>query len=243
MVNQAFVDAYLPDRTVVGQRLHVVGDEPIEIVGVVGNVQHRGLDSRPEPELYLTYAQWPFEERLANVDIVVRTAGDPLDFVPFLTQDVADVHRNAVIDDLMTMDARLASTMAQPRFFAVVLGAFAVGALALAVIGIYGVLSYTVSRRGREIGLRMALGADAGGIRNLIVQQGAALIGVGVVLGLAGAVATTRVLDSMLFGVSVLDLPTLILVPVVLITVALVACYLPARRATRFDPMLALRTE
>lgn len=153
------------------------------------------------------------------------------------------MHRNAVIDDLMTMDARLASTMAQPRFFAVVLGAFAVGALALAVIGIYGVLSYTVSRRGREIGLRMALGADAGGIRNLIVQQGAALIGVGVVLGLAGAVATTRVLDSMLFGVSVLDLPTLILVPVVLITVALVACYLPARRATRFDPMLALRTE
>ena len=124
-----------------------------------------------------------------------------------------------------------------------ILGVFAASALALAIVGIYGVLAYTVSRRSREIGLRMALGADGGRIRNLVVRQGALLVGVGVAFGLAGAFVTTGALESLLFGVTTLDVPTLIAVPLLLITVATVACYLPARRATRVDPMIALRYE
>jgi putative ABC transport system permease protein len=177
------------------------------------------------------------------VSIVVRTTGDPLALVPFLRQDVLALNPTLPIDNVMTMGARLSSSVAQPRFYALVLGVFAAGALALAMVGIYGVLAYTVSRRSREIGLRMALGADRSGIRNMVVRQGALLVGVGVALGLAGALATTRALESLLFGVTTLDLPTLIAVPVLLIMVALAACYLPARRATRVDPMDALRYE
>ena len=180
---------------------------------------------------------------MPDVDVVVRTSRDPLAFVQFLVQDVAAVQPFAVVDDVMTMEARLAATVARPRFFVAVLGGFAVGALALALIGIYGVLSYTVSRRGREIGLRMALGADTGGIRDLVVRQGLTLVGIGMAVGLVGAVAGGRLLESLLFGVSPLDPVTLTLVPALLVIVALVACYLPARRATRIDPMLALRTE
>jgi putative ABC transport system permease protein len=243
IVNEAFVSAYLPGGRVLGEGILLVDERPFPIVGVVGDVLHRGLDSRPEPELYITYAQWPFGSRLPDVDVVVRTGSDPLSFVPFLVQDVAEVQPFAVVGDVMTMEARLAATVARPQFFAAVLGAFAVGALALALIGIYGVLAYTVSRRGREIGLRMALGADTEGIRDLVVRQGATLVGVGVALGLAGAVAGGRLLESLLFGVTPFDPVTLIVVPVFFIVVAFVACYLPARRATRIDPMLALRAE
>jgi putative ABC transport system permease protein len=243
VVNEAFVSAYLPGGRVLGEGILLVGERPYPIVGVVGDVLHRGLDSRPEPELYITYAQWPFGSRLPDVDVVVRTNSDPRSFVPFLVQDVAEVQPFAIVDDIMSMEARLAATVAQPRFFTIVLGAFAVAALVLAMVGIYGVLSYTVSRRGREIGLRMALGADASGIRHLVVRQGALLIGVGVAFGLAGAIATSRFFESMLFGVTALDVPTLIFVPLLLVVVALVACYLPARRATRIDPMVALRAE
>ena len=172
-----------------------------------------------------------------------RTTGDPLGLVPFLRQDIFDLNPTLPLDRVMTMGARLSSSVAQPRFYTLVLGVFAASALALAMLGIYGVLAYTVSRRSREIGLRMALGADCRGIRNMVVRQGALLVGVGVALGLAGALVTTRALESLLFGVTTLDLPTLIAVPVMLVTVALAACYLPARRATRVDPMDALRYE
>ena len=242
VVNEAFVRAYLPGRRPLEERIRTGDSRPYPIVGVVGDVRHRGLDSEPEPELYISYAQWPFGERLPAVDVVVRS-GSPETFVPFLVAAVAEIQPFAVVDDVMTMEARLAATVAQPRFFAAVLGAFAVGALALALIGIYGVLAYTVSRRGREIGLRMALGSDRGGIRDLVVRQGATLVGSGVALGLAGAVVVGRLLESLLFGVTPFDPVTLIVVPALFIVVALVACYLPARRATRIDPMMALRSE
>ncbi len=242
VVNEAFVRAYLPDGQPLDRHIRMGGERSSPIVGVVGDVRHRGLDRAPEPEVYIAYAQWPFGERLPNVDVVVRTAS-PEAFVPFLVEDVQAVQRFAVVDDVMTMEARLAATVASPRFFAWVLGAFAIGALALALIGIYGVLSYAVSRRGREIGLRMALGADVGGIRNLVVRQGLTLVGIGVAIGLAGALSAGRLLESLLFGVTPLDPVTLTLVPTVLTLAALVACYLPARRATRLDPMLALKTE
>jgi putative ABC transport system permease protein len=243
VVNEAFASAHFPGEDVVGQRLNMGRGEPTEIVGVVADVHHRGLDSQPSPELYFSYRQSLLGRPPPRVSIVVRTTGDPLALVPFLRQDVLALNPTLPIDNVMTMGARLSSSVAQPRFYALVLGVFAAGALALAMVGIYGVLAYTVSRRSREIGLRMALGADRSGIRNMVVRQGALLVGVGVALGLAGALATTRALESLLFGVTTLDLPTLIAVPVLLIMVALAACYLPARRATRVDPMDALRYE
>ena len=243
VVNEAFASAYFPGEEVVGQRLNLGRGEPTEIVGVVGDVHHRGLDSRPQPELYFSYRQSLSGQGAPRASIVARTTGDPLALVPFLRQDILDLNPSLPIDNVMTMEARLSSSVAQPRFYALVLGVFAAGALALAMVGIYGVLAYTVSRRSREIGLRMALGADGGRIRNLVVRQGALLVGVGVAFGLAGALVTTRALESLLFGVTTLDLPTLIAVPVVLVTVAIVACYLPVRRATRVNPMDALRYE
>ena len=243
VVNEAFASAYFPGEDVVGRRLNLGRGEPLEIVGVVGDVHHRGLDSPPQPELYFSYRQSLLGQSPPRVSIVTRTIGDPLALVPFLRQDILDLNPNLPIDNVMTMGARLSSSVAQPRFYALVLGVFAASALALAMVGIYGILAYTVSRRRREIGLRMALGADGGRIRNLVVWQGARLVGVGVAFGLAGALVTTRALESLLFGVTTLDLPTLIAVPVLLVTVALVACYLPARRATRVDPMDVLRYE
>ena len=243
VVNEAFASAYFPGEEVVGQRLNLGRGEPTEIVGVVGDVHHRGLDSRPQPELYFSYRQSLSGQGAPRASIVARTTGDPLALVPFLRQDILDLNPSLPIDNVMTMEARLSSSVAQPRFYALVLGVFAAGALALAMVGIYGVLAYTVSRRSREIGLRMALGADGGRIRNLVVRQGALLVGVGVAFGLAGALVTTRALESLLFGVTTLDLPTLVAVPVVLVTVAIVACYVPVRRATRVNPMDALRYE
>ncbi len=243
VVNEAFASAYFPGEDVVGQRLNLGRGEPTEIVGVVGDVHHRGLDSRPQPELYFSYRQSLLGRGVPRVSIVVRTTGDPRVLGPFLRQDILDLNPYLPIDNVMTMEARLASSVAQPRFYALVLGVFAASALALAMVGIYGVLAYTVSQRSREIGLRMALGADSGRIRNLVVRQGALLVGMGVALGLAGALVTTRALQSLLFGVTPLDVPTLIAVPVLLITVAIAACYLPARRASRVAPMDALRCE
>ena len=243
VVNEAFASAYFPGEEVVGQRLNLGPGGPTEIVGVVGDVHHRGLDSRPQPELYFSYRQSFLGQGVPRVSIVARTTGDPLGLVPFLRQDILDLNPNLPIDNVLTMEARLSSSVAQPRFYAIVLGVFAASALALAMVGIYGVLAYTVSRRGREIGLRMALGADGGRIRSLVIRQGALLVGVGVAFGLAGALVTSRALESLLFGVTTLDLPTLIAVPVLLVTVAIAACYLPARRATRVDPMDALRYE
>ena len=243
VVNEAFASAYFPGEDVVGQRLNLGRGEPTEIVGVVGDVHHRGLDSRPQPELYFSYRQSLLGRGVPRVSIVVRTTGDPRALGPFLRQDILDLNPYLPIDNVMTMEARLASSVAQPRFYALVLGVFAASALALAMVGIYGVLAYTVSQRSREIGVRMALGADSGRIRNLVVRQGALLVGMGVALGLAGALVTTRALQSLLFGVTPLDVPTLIAVPVLLITVAIAACYLPARRASRVAPMDALRCE
>ena len=243
VVNEAFANAYFPGEEIVGQRLNLGRGEPTEIVGVVGDVHHRGLDSQPQPELYFSYRQSFLGQGVSRVSIVARTTGDPLALVSFLRQDILDLNPNLPIDNVMTMGARLSSSVAQPRFYALVLGVFAASALALAMVGIYGVLAYTVSRRSREIGLRMALGADGRRIRGLVVRQGALLVGVGVTLGLAGALVTTRALESLLFGVNTLDVPTLIAVPVLLFTVAIAACYLPARRATRVDPMEALRYE
>ena len=175
--------------------------------------------------------------------MAVRTTAGSLAVVPFLREAVTATDPQARLDSVMTMEARLSSAVAEPRFYAVFVGSFAGFALLLAVLGIFGLLSYTVAQRRGEIGIRMALGARRGDILALVVRQAAVLVAVGAATGMAGAAASSRVLESLLHGVSSDDLLTFVAAPLVLVAVALVACWLPARRATRVDPIEALRVE
>ncbi len=245
LVNEALSRQYLGGNAV-GRRLQdLFGGETAEIVGLVGDVRHGGLDREAAPEMYVALAQVPARMPAGgpSASLVVRTAGDPLQLVPFLRSAVLDIDPDLPLDNVMTMEQRLSASVAEPRFYALLLGMFAALALTLAVVGIYGVLSYSVSQRHREIGVRMALGARGGDILQLVLNQGLILIGIGMVVGLASALGVSRYLASLLFGISATDPLTYVAISVLLGAVGVVACYLPARRATRVDPMTALRYE
>ena len=175
--------------------------------------------------------------------ISVRTAGDPAAVVPLLREAAAAAHPRATLEDVMTMDARLSATFAEPRFYAGFAGFFAALAVFLAASGLYGLLSYTVAQRRREIGVRMALGAQARDILVLVVRHDAALVASGALAGLLAAAAASRVLESFLFGITPYDTVTFVGAPLALAAVTLAACWLPARRAARIDPMETLRAE
>ena len=224
----------------------MLAPQPMEVVGVVGDVRHTGLDAEPQPEAYALSRQLPPNARFGRggtTALVVRTSGDPLRVVPFLRRAVMDVDHDVPLDNVMTMEARLSASVAAPRFYALLLGLFALMALLLAAIGIYGVLSYNVSQRHREIGVRMALGAAGRDILSMVLGQGLTLAVVGIAIGVAGAFATTRFLRTLLFGITVTDPLTYAGITVLLTGVALLACWIPARRAIRVDPMTALRYE
>jgi predicted permease len=247
VVNQALAAKYF-DGSPVGRHLNdFLGSESWEIVGVAGDVRAAGLDSEPQPEAYVSYRQIPEMLTFAfggfGASFVVRAQGDPLALVAPLRREVLAIDPELPLDQVMTLEARLSQSVAEPRFYAALIGAFAVLAFALAVVGIYGVLSYTVSQRHREIGVRMALGAQRPDILRLVLRQGLLLIVVGLALGLAGSLGVTRFLKTMLFGVTPTDPLTFAAVPALLFVVALAACYLPARRATKVDPIQALRYE
>ncbi len=232
----------------VGQRVVSPFGEPWEVVGVVGDVVYSGLELTVEPqaEAFFPLAQVRGEREFGSSTLIymaVRTTAGSLAVVPFLREAVTATDPQARLDSVRTMEARLSSVVAEPRFYAVFVGSFAGLALLLAALGIFGLLSYTVAQRRGEIGIRMALGARRGDILALVARQGATLVAVGAVAGLAGAAASSRVLESLLHGVSSDDLLTFAVAPLVLVAVALVACWLPARRATRVDPIEALRVE
>ncbi len=251
VINETLAREVFGGEPAVGQRVLAVfgdADEPAEVIGVVADVRYEGLTAAgTRGEAYVPLQQI---ERLRSMGgfssgsmLVVRTEGDPLAVIPFLREAVAAANPNASVDEVMTMDARLSAAVAQPRFYAVFVGFFAALALFLAAFGIYALLSYTVSQRRREIGVRMALGARPGDVVALVVRQGAGLVAAGAVLGLFGAAASSRLLESFLFGVGADDPLTFVAAPVALVAVALVACWLPGRRAARIHPMDALRVE
>ena len=247
VVNERFAREVFGGEPAVGQRLQMGGDDgPWDVIGVVADIRYRtirGIESHAEAFVSVHQIDSGPWFGFNSPFIAVRTTGDPLAVIPYLREAVAEAHPRAAIDDVTTMNARLWAAYVEPRFYAGFAGGFAVLALFLAAFGIYGLLSYIVAQRRREIGVRMALGAQRGDIVALVVRQGAAVVAAGAVLGLLAAFASSRVLESFLYGVTTDDRLTFVAGPVVLVAVALVACWLPARRATRIDPIQALRVE
>ena len=242
IVNETFARLYVAGREpAVGGRIERrIRDEAFEIVGIVGDFLPARLDATPEPEMFLPQ---PPDRGIGQMTLVVRTTGDPSAFAPTLRSIVRDVESAAVLDGVGPLEARVAESVAQPRFAASVLAAFATLALLLAASGLYGVLSYVVSQRRRELGIRAALGGGRAHLMALVLRHGFAATAAGLLIGLAGAAATTRLMDALLFSVSPLDAASFATAPAVLAVVALAACLVPALRASAVDPSELLRTE
>ena len=234
-----FWPAYPAGLDPVGQRLLIGGihSKPAEIVGIVPDV-HQSLEGSVWPEsVYVAFAQNP----ISSAMLAIRTAGDPLSLTGAVCAQVAAIDRDQPIASVRTMDELLEEEVGQRRLLAVLLGSFSAVALLLALIGIYGFIAYSVTQRAQEVGIRRALGAQQGDILRLVMGQGLALTLAGIVLGLAGAYALTRVMKALLFHVSLTDPATFVGIALLFLVVALTASYLPARRAARVDPMAALR--
>lgn len=242
VVSNAFVKQYFPNEEPIGRRIVFDGNDKTarEIVGVVADVRRNGLDVNVEPEMYVSHIQNP--ERRLNV--VIRTEGqDALQLAQAARAEVKAFDPNQIIWRTQTLEQLLSTSVAPRRFNMLLLGIFAGVALVLAAVGLYGVMSYSVSWRTREIGIRMALGARRADVLRLVVRQGMTMTLIGLALGLVAAFSISRVLRGLLIGVSPTDPLTFVAVSVVLLIVALLACLVPARRATRVDPIIALRTE
>ena len=241
IVNDTLARRSWPNETALGKRVRIEGDQNrwMEIVGIVGDAKHFGLDSQVKPEIYIPYYSdpWPF------MTVVVRSKSDLAALSAAIRSEVWAVDKDIPIPDIRTMDQLLSTSVSRPRFNMLLLGIFAAIALVLSAVGVYGVMSYSVVQRTHEIGIRMALGAAKSDVLRLVVGQGMRLLLIGIGLGLAAALVLTRVLTTMLFGVEPSDPTTFVLISVLLAGVALAACALPARRATRVDPIVALRYE
>jgi putative ABC transport system permease protein len=241
IVNQALVKRHLEGRNPIGQRLLLPPwDQPArEIVGVVADVKLYGLDWAVEPAVFVPYSQKPDEV----MSLVVHSTRDPKALTGAIRREILALDPEQPVSDVRTMEAVLSDSTMLRRLSMGMIGAFALLALVLATVGIYGLTAYSVSQRTHEIGLRMALGASGGDVLRHIVGRGAVLAGIGVGLGMAGALGVARLLKSFLFGITNTDPVILAGVPAALLAIAVLACYLPARRAARVDPMEALRDE
>jgi putative ABC transport system permease protein len=248
VVNEAFARAYIRDgRPAVGRQFKGLLGKPettIEIVGVVGDVLKDGLDTKPQPEIYLALNQQDKEHAISReINLVIRTNGDPTTIASSLRTIVREIEPTAALGHVGTLSSQVASSVSEPRFSTAVLAAFAALALGIAVTGLYGVLSYNVSQRRKEIGIRAALGASRSDLIGLVVRQGLTVTVLGLGAGVLIAAITARRLEPLLFGIKPLDLPSFLIMPAILLIVATLACVIPARRAAATDPSTTLRAE
>jgi putative ABC transport system permease protein len=241
LISETLARRVWPNADPLGKRIRLGGAEDplLTIVGIVGDVRHLGLDDAPQMQAYVPHAQWT----TSFVQLVVRTTTDPAAAASSVRREVWAVDKDQPVYDVATMQERVSKSVARSRFTVLLLGIFAAVAMVMAAVGIYGVISYSVTQRTQELGIRVALGAQRGDILRLVVGQGLALTLLGVGVGLAASFALTRWLERLLFEVSATDPVTFALIAVLLTLVALLACYLPARRATQVDPLVALRYE
>src|SRR5262245_550653 len=240
IINQAAARRYWSNEDPIGRRVHLGRQETwLTVIGVVGNVRESGLQLEPEPGIYVPYAHLP----VPSLTLAIRTAADPLSIVSDVRRQIRDVDPDQAVSQIATLEQLVATAIAQPRFNASLLFLFAAVALILAAVGIYGVMAHVVGQRTREIGLRLALGAQTADVFRLILGQGMKPALIGVLIGFGGGLALTRLIENLLFGVSATDLLTFTAIALLLTVVALLACYVPAWKATKVDPMVALRYE
>ncbi len=243
IVDERLARHYWPNESAVGKRIRFGPPEDNEpwhtIVGVVRSVRHQRMQEDTRESVYLPHMQIPIN----GLTVVARTTSDPLDVTPAIRNEVKQLDRDQPISEIATMEDVVAESIWQPRLYATLFAVFAGGALILALIGIYGVMAFLVQTRTHEIGVRMALGATARDVFKLIVGRGMKLTAVGVVIGIGGAIALTRLMHSLLFNTSATDPFIFIAISVLLSVAAFLACYIPARRAARVDPLIALRYE
>ena len=245
IVNQATVRKYFPNQNPIGLRVRWAADETgqwMTIVGVVGDVKHFGLGLPEEPALYTPYAQLPYAWKRWT-RLVVKSSESPAALTQLVKNQVWKLDKQLPVTEVQSMNEIMATSLARQRFNMIILGVFAGVALLLAAVGIYGVVSYSVAQRSHEIGIRMALGAESGHVLKMVVKEGLFLAIIGVVIGVVAAFGLTRFMASLLFGVGVTDMSTFIGVVLTLTGVAVFASYIPARRAAKVDPMIALRYE
>ncbi len=243
LINEAIANRFWPGEDALGKRVKLGGldHDWVSVVGIVGDVHHMGLDTAPDLQVYVPHTQWPYPD--TDMTFVMRTAGPPNSLASAAQNAIHSLDSTQPLSRVMSLEDCVALSVQGRRFSLILLGAFAAIALLLSMIGIYGVTSYSVAQRTREIGIRMALGAQRSEVLGLLLKQGLLLVAGGVVLGVIAAAALTRFLASMLFGVKPTDPATFASVVALLIAVAALACWIPARRAMAVDPIEALRHE
>jgi putative ABC transport system permease protein len=239
VVNKTFADATWPAESPIGKRIRFGDEDWWTVIGVVGDTKHYSLNEPQQLIGYIPHAQRP--EIFTSV--VVRTAGNPLEYAKSVRDAIWRVDKDQPVWRFRAMDQDIDSAVAGKKAMMWLTGSFALVALLLAAVGIYGVLSYTMSQRTQEVGIRIALGADATAVTRMVIGEGLKLVGVAVIAGLVTSAGAARLLRNQLFGVQPDDAVTFLVVTAVLSLVAIVACYVPARRASRVDPMIALRTD
>jgi putative ABC transport system permease protein len=248
LINEEMARRYWGGRDPIGGRLRIGGDASrpwLTVVGIVADVRHNGIAEVVKEKFYVPHTQWhkSVGNSIRTMSLVVKASGDPLSLAVPLRQTIRTLDPALPVADVRTMDDVVAATLSTPRFTGVLLGVFAALALALSAIGIYGVLSYVVSRRTREIGIRLAIGAGRAQVLRMVLRSGLMLSLCGIAVGLVAAAAATRPMTSLLHGVTPGDPATFAAVAIGLALVALVASLIPAWRATRVDPVVALKTE